>query len=136
MAEGIFRASADEAGLEVIVDSAGTGDWHIGNAPDLRAQKEAASHGVSIAHLRGRQIHEDDYRKFTHIFALDNDNLSIIQQRAPEDATAEISLLMDVVEGEQSRPVADPYYGGPEGFAKTWSDVSKAAHALVERFKH
>ncbi|MXP25202.1 low molecular weight phosphotyrosine protein phosphatase [Altererythrobacter indicus] len=134
MAEGAFRAAADEAGLDIIVDSAGTGDWHIGNAPDPRAQKEAASHGVSIAHLRGRQIGEDDYRKFSHIFALDKDNLAIIQQRAPEDTTAEISLLMDVVEGERGRPVADPYYGGAEGFTQTWCDVSKAARALVDRF--
>lgn len=134
MAEGAFRAAADAAGLEVLVDSAGTGDWHIGNPPDPRAQTEAASHGVSISHLRGRQINENDYRNFTHIFALDSDNLSIIQQRAPEDAIAEISLLMDVIEGEQGRPVADPYYGGPKGFAKTWNDVNAAAQALVKRF--
>ncbi|WP_238473911.1 low molecular weight protein-tyrosine-phosphatase [Altericroceibacterium spongiae] len=135
MAEGALRAAADKAGIDVFVDSVGTGSWHIGEPPDPRAQDEMKRHGVSIAGLKGRQINAEDYRRFTHIFALDDDNLEVIRQRAPSDASAEIMLLLDMVEERQGQPVADPYFGGADGFARTWEDVSAAADALVAKFR-
>lgn len=135
LAEAAFRRAADQAGLDVEIDSAGTGDWHVGEPPDTRAQQIASEHGIDISDLRGRQLAPEDYRRFTHIYALDAENLATIRTRAPADATAEIALLLDCVDGRYGEAVADPYFGGPEGFRSTWADVTHAAEALVERFR-
>lgn len=135
LAEGAFRTAVAQAGLRIRIDSAGTGGWHIGEAPDPRARDEAARHGVDIAHLRARQIERADFTRFTHIFALDAANLSDLRRLAPEDASADIALLLDVVPGRAGHSVADPYYGGPEDFAITWAEVHAAAAALVERLR-
>lgn len=133
LAEGAFRAAATRAGLDLTIDSAGTGSWHIGEAPDRRAQAEALRHGVDISTYRGRQIERGDFERFSHIFALDAANLADLNRLAPRDARAHVALLMDVVAGQEGQSVADPYYGGPEDFAATWAEVSAAAAALVER---
>jgi protein-tyrosine phosphatase len=135
LAEAAFRAAAERAGLDIEIDSAGTGDWHVGEPPDRRAQAIAREHGLDISHLRGRQIAPGDYVRFTHILALDADNLAGARRRAPKDAPAEIALLLDYVEGRAGQAVADPYYGGPEGFRATWADVTEAAEALVEKLR-
>jgi protein-tyrosine phosphatase len=133
LAEGAFRAAARRAGLVVEIDSAGTGGWHIGEAPDPRAQAEAARHGVDIASLRARQVERADFTRFSHILALDEANLADLRRLAPTDATAQLMLLMDLVPDAVGQSVADPYYGGPEDFAQTWDEVSAAAEALLIR---
>ncbi len=134
LAEGALRGAAEAAGLDLQVDSAGTGDWHVGNPPDPRAIAVARENGVDITGLRARQVTRADFTRFDHIFALDAENLRNLRQLAPGDTTAELALLLDMVTGRTGQPVADPYYGGEEGFAETWSDVTAAAHALVARF--
>jgi len=131
LAEAALRAEAEKAGLTIEIDSAGTGAWHIGGAPDRRAQATARRHGMDIAHYQARQVEPGDFRRFTHIFALDADNLRNLRAIAPADATARVDLLMNMVPGRYGHAVKDPYYGGDEGFETTWSDVSAAARALV-----
>ncbi len=131
LAEAAFRREVELAGLEVEVDSAGTGDWHIGKPPDPRAVDVAAKNGVAITNLRARQLAETDFTAFTHIFAMDHENLENIRAAMPGDATAQVSLLLDMVPGREGEAVADPYFGDDEGFALTWADVSEAAKALV-----
>ena len=133
LAEAAFRAEAERIGLDAEADSAGTGNWHVGEPPDPRAQALAEAKGLPIHHLRGRQLERADFRRFTHIFALDRQNLADIRALAPSDATAEIGLLMDVVEGRAGHGVSDPYFGTEEGFEVTWRDVSEAAKALADR---
>ncbi|MBO9579325.1 MAG: low molecular weight phosphotyrosine protein phosphatase [Sphingobium sp.] len=133
MAEGVFRLAAQEAGLDVEVESAGTGDWHVGNPPDPRAQATAQRYGVDISHYAARQVEPGDFRHFTHIFALDHHNLADLRAIAPSQGQAELALLLDLVDGRQGQSVGDPYYGGDEGFEQTWADVSAAAQALVKR---
>lgn len=133
LAEAAFRREADRLALDVEIDSAGTADWHTGKAPDPRAQALAEAKGVPIDHLRARPIEPGDFRRFTHIFALDEANLADIRGRASTDATAEVALLLDCVPGREGQPVADPYYGDEAGFEVTWRDVSAAARALAER---
>ena len=133
MADGAMRAEADRLGLDLLVDSAGTGSWHIGNPPDPRAIAAAARQGVDISGLRARQIETSDHYSFTRILALDAQNLADIRAIAPADGTARMSLLMDFVEGREGQPVADPYYGEDEGFDRTWAEVSTAARALAHQ---
>ena len=133
LAEAAFRAEAERIGLDAEADSAGTGDWHVGQPPDSRARALARVEGLSIDHLRARQLERADFTRFTHIFALDRQNLADIRAAAPAEATAEIGLLLDAVPGRAGEAVADPYFGEADGFEQTWRDVSEAARALGTR---
>lgn len=131
LAEAAFRAEAERAGLRVEIDSAGTGDWHVGRPPDPRAQEVARTAGVEIASLRARQVVTEDFTRFTHIFAMDDQNLANLRAMAPAGAPARMSLLLDLVPGREGASVSDPYHGGEELFEYTWDDVTTAARALV-----
>jgi protein-tyrosine phosphatase len=131
LAEAAFRREAEQAGLDVEIDSAGTGHWHIGEAPDRRAHAVALRHGADIGSYRARQVRPDDFRRFSHIVALDSENLAALHALKPKDGTAAISLLLDHVRGREGEAVADPYYGGEEGFEVTWADVTLSARALA-----
>lgn len=133
LAEAALRKAASEAGLTIIVDSAGTGGWHVGEPPDKRAQAVARRHGLDISGLRARQVERDDFRRFDHVFALDPDNLAGLRAIQPADGTAEVALLLDLVPGRAGQGVHDPYYGGEAGFETTWRDVDAAAQGLVRR---
>ena len=133
LAEAAFRAEAERIGLDVEIDSAGTGDWHIGHAPDPRATAVAKRNGVEISHLRARQVSGEDFRRFDHIVALDAKNLADLRVMRPTDAKAELTLLLDHVEGREGEAVADPYYGEVAGFDVTWGDVTEGAKALAWR---
>lgn len=133
LAEAAFRAEAEKAGLSCRIDSAGTGDWHVGGPPDDRARDTARRHGLDISGYRARQVTDADFHDFTHIFALDVDNLRNLRAIAPEHHGAHLGLLLDLLPDRQEQGVKDPYYGGPEGFEAVWQDVVKAAKALVNR---
>ena len=131
LAEGAARAAFAEAGIDALVDSAGTGDWHIGHPPDRRAQAEARRRGADISGLSARQLRTDDYYRFDQILAADEANLREARALAPADATARLRLMLDLVPGRAGESVTDPYYGDDDGFAATWDDVSAVAAALV-----
>ena len=133
LAEAALRAEAERAGVVVTVDSAGTGDWHVGGPPDRRAQATALRHGIDISRYRARQAVPEDFRRFDHIFALDRDNLARLKAITPADATASLDLLLDLVPGREGEGVRDPYYGDDDGFELTWAEVSAAAQAIVAR---
>jgi len=131
LAEAALRYEAASAGLDVLVDSAGTGDWHIGSPPDPRARAEALRHGIDIGDYRARQVRATDFNHFERIVALDAQNLLDLRRIAPPGTAAELSLLLDHVPGLEGRDVADPYFGGPEGFEQTWCDVMLGARGLL-----
>ena len=131
LAEAALRAEALRLRLDLVVDSAGTGNWHAGEAPDPRAQATARRHGVDISGLKARQVKPADFRRFTHIVALDHDNLANLRRLAPADATAELSLLLDHVPGREGQAVTDPYFGDDAGFEVTWAEVTAAARTLA-----
>lgn len=135
LAEGALRAEAARMGLDLIVDSAGTGNWHAGEPPDERAQRTALRNGVDISALRARQVRPADFRRFTLIVALDHENLSNLRKLAPADATAELSLLLDHVEGRAGQAVTDPWFGDEAGFDVTWAEVTAAARTLADRLR-
>jgi protein-tyrosine phosphatase len=133
LAEAAFRAEAERLGLDARVDSAGTGDWHVGRPPDPRARAAAARGGVDISHLRARQVAPGDFTRFDHIVALDLDNYRDLERMKPAGSRASLSLLLDHVPGREGTAVADPYYGDDCDFDTTWSDVTQAARALALR---
>jgi protein-tyrosine phosphatase len=131
LAEGAFRAEAARLGLEVEVDSAGTGGWHRGEPPDRRAIAAAKRGGVDISSQRARKITSADFDRFDHIFALDEENLADLERLKPAGSHARLALLLDHVPGREGQGVADPYYGGDTDFDTTWRDVTEAARALA-----
>ena len=135
LAEGALRAEAARLNLDLTVDSAGTGNWHAGEPPDERAQRTALRNGVDISGLRARQVRGEDFHRFTHLIALDHDNLANLRKLAPPDATAELSLLLDHVPGREGQAVADPWFGDEAGFDATWADVSAAAKTLAANLR-
>lgn len=130
-----MRAEIARRGLDIDVDSAGTGRWHIGEAPDPRAIAIAKDNGVDIGEQAARQVTRQDFGKFDHIVALDGPVLADLRAMVPADARAELSLFFDHLEGRKGEDVADPYYGGVEGFAVTWADVSTGAAALADKLQ-
>lgn len=130
-----MRAAAERAGIEVVVDSAATGSWHVGHPPDERAIAVAEKQGIDISGMRARQVRGEDFRSFDYILALDPQNLRDLRKIAPSDTTARIALLMDFVELRRGQGVTDPYYLDDLAFEVVWHDVSLAAEALVEKLK-
>jgi protein-tyrosine phosphatase len=132
MAEGALRAAAAARGLEIVIDSAGTGDWHVGHPPDRRAQATALAHGVDIASLRARQADPDDFHLFTHIVAMDAQNFRDLADLRPADAKAQLLLLLDHLPGREGEGVTDPYYGGDAGFEAVWQDIIGGVEGLID----
>lgn len=131
MAEAAFRKAAQDAGLDVEIDSAGTADYHVGEPPDLRSIAEAARHGIEISHYRGRQLAAEDFHSFDFIVGMDRSNMANIARVNPGDGKARVEMMMDLVAGREGAEVADPWYGGEDNFRDTWEDVSLGAKALV-----
>lgn len=90
---------------------------------------------MDITGYRARQVTAADFSRFPHIFALDPDNLAALKRLAPDDARAELALLLDLLPGRAGEGVTDPYYGDAAGFDETWRDVHAAAQALVARLR-
>ncbi|ABQ67218.1 phosphotyrosine protein phosphatase [Rhizorhabdus wittichii DC-6] len=131
LAEAAMRAAAEREDIPVEVDSAGTGDWHVGKAPDRRAIATARRHGLDISGLRARQVGVDDFRAFDRLVALDRSNLDALRALAPDDGRAELSLLLDHVAGREGEDVADPYFGEDEGFEQAWRDIGAGVDGLL-----
>ena len=127
-----MRDAAARAGVDVMVDSAGTGAWHIGHAPDPRSVAVAAAKGIDISRYKARQVRGEDFRSFDYVLALDPQNLRDLRKIAPSDTTARIALLMDFLPGRVGEGVPDPYYQDDIAFEVVWRDVSAAAEVLVE----
>ncbi len=136
MAEGAFREAAIRRGIECEVDSAGTAGYHVGSAPDPRAIAAAAEHGIAIGGQLARQLDVQDFYRFSHIVALDKANLEGIRARRPRDGSAEVTLLLDWLDGYQGQGVPDPYYGDEADFRAAWDLIARAADAMASRMAY
>ena len=128
-ADGILRAKAP--GWEV--DSAGTAAYHLGKPPDARATAEAARHGIDLTALRARQARATDFHHYDHILAMDRQNLANLRVIRPDTATAELSLLLDLLPDQPLREVPDPYY--EDGFDSVFTLIDRACVALIDRHR-
>ena len=133
-AEGVFRSLVDEAGLSgaVGVDSAGTHSYHIGEAPDARAQAIARKRGYDLSTITARQVTADDFRDFDLILVMDWENLSALQQLSPKVYHHKLMLLMRFSNEFEEATVPDPYLGGPEGFTKVLDYLEDACDGVLE----
>lgn len=129
-----MRRLVADAGLasRIDVDSAGTGDWHVGEAPDERAQQAAGRRGYDLSALRARQIRVDDFRRFDLIVAMDDANVTGLKQVCPDAPPGKIRLLMEFALQPAARVVADPYFGGGAGFETVLDQCEAACAGLLE----
>lgn len=134
MAEGALRARLDQAGLSwVQTDSAGTGGWHAGEAPDRRAIACARGHGVDISGQRARKLRVEDFHEFDWLLCADAQNLRDMHAIAPQGLADKARLLLDWSEVEATGEVPDPYYGESEDFERVWRLADAAAQAIAAR---
>jgi protein-tyrosine phosphatase len=128
-AEVVFRNAAARAGIaqDVEIDSAGTGDWHIGHPPDRRAIAHAARRGHDLRPLRARQFAPEDFDRFDWIFAMDRSVLADLEALRPPEFAGHLGLFLD------TREVPDPYDKGPEGFESVLDLLEEASEAFAAR---
>jgi protein-tyrosine phosphatase len=133
MAEGVFRRLAEAEGVLHLfeIDSAGLGDWHVGQAPDTRAQSAALRRGIDISDQSARQITHADYARFDLLLAMDSSNYEELAQLAPEGARHKIRRFLDFAPRAGSKDVPDPFYGGREGFDHALDLIEDAARGLL-----
>ena len=135
MAEGVFRHIVRNEGLEdrISVDSAGTGGWHVGESPDIRSIRIAASHGVDLEGS-ARQVQPEDFRRFDYIVAMDQSNLESLERiRDGVGGEAALYLLREFdPDGGPGAEVPDPYYGGPLGFETVFQMVERSCRRLLD----
>ncbi len=134
-AEAVFRSRAAAAGLDVEIDSAGTGAWHVGAMPDERAQAAGEMRGYDLTPIRARQVADADYERFDLVLAMDHDNLSTLQSRAPKVAQGRIRLFLEFAPHLGLNAVPDPYYGGDDGFEQVLDLIEAASDGLIAHLK-
>ncbi len=134
MAEGVFQHLVNEAGLgdEIIVDSAGTGSWHVGEQAHRGTRAVLQKHGIPY-NGRARQLTPEDFDQFDYILAMDNSNLSNIRRMLPDDSDAVVMRFLDVDDDVDEKEVPDPYYDGR--FEYVYALVERGAQALLARIR-
>lgn len=143
-AEAVMAALVDDAGLadRIEVDSAGTAGWHVGEPPDRRSTEEARRRGIAMRSV-GRQFHAGDLEYFDYVLAMDLANRADLLDLARTDEhVARIHLLRSfdpasvaAARGEDDLVVGDPYYGGPDGFARVFDQIGAACRGLLDHVR-
>ena len=134
-AEGVLRARAARAGIgnRIVIASAGTGDWHVGEPPDRRAINHAAKRGYDLRKQRARQICDDDFKRFHWILAMDRANLRQVNARRPPSHDGHVGLFLELAPSLGVSEVPDPYYGGADGFEHVLDLIEAASDSLLAK---
>ena len=127
-AEAVLRVKARQASLNIEFDSAGTENYHVGDAPDPRSVRHARERGYDLSTLRARQVHASDFQEFDLILAADEINLRELRRRCPQEEHHRLALFL----GDVALP--DPYYGESDDFEKVLDLVEKQAVLLMSRW--
>ncbi|WP_317165109.1 low molecular weight protein-tyrosine-phosphatase [Cyclobacterium salsum] len=134
LAEALFSHKISHKGYakQVIADSCGTSDYHIGELPDERAMSCAVRNGINMDH-RGRQLHRTDFRDFDYLIAMDRSNLEnimLLSQKVGIPAK-KLHLMREFQLSPEFLEVPDPYYGGEDGFQKVFDILDEALDGLI-----
>ncbi|MEM6538008.1 MAG: low molecular weight protein-tyrosine-phosphatase [Pseudomonadota bacterium] len=134
-AEGILRLRAKDRGVDIYVESAGTGDWHVGDPPDERMIRVAGKRGVRLDHLRARQVAFDDFYLFDYLLAMDLRNQDDLLRLAPPNRECDIRLFLDFAEGPE-RETPDPYFGGERGFEDVLDLIERGVDGFLDHLEN
>lgn len=134
LAEGILKSKVDQS--QVFVDSAGTGDYHIDDAPDPRSIAIAKKNNLDITYQRGRQFQAEDFDKFDRIYVMDNQNFKdVISLARNDDDRAKVQLILDEIFPAENVDVPDPYFGGEHGFENVYQMLDEACKKIANQLK-
>lgn len=132
LAEGILRHKATKETIEV--DSAGTSNYHIGEAPDPRSIAIAGKYGIDIRSQRGRQFQVSDFTEFDLIYAMDQSNYQHIVAMAPDETTRnKVHMILNELYPGENMDVPDPYYGGDQGFENVFRMLDLACDKILNK---
>jgi protein-tyrosine phosphatase len=131
-AQGVLESLVEQAALTdvILIDSAGTHAYHVGEPPDERATRAAARRGIDLSRQRARRVEAADFARFDYVLAMDSTNLDDLLHSCPDEHRAKVRLFLDFAAAGVSE-VPDPYYGGPQGFERVLDLVDDAARGLL-----
>lgn len=132
MAEAVLRHKINERGLsqKIVVDSAGTGDWHIGKEPHEGTRRILDQYGISYANMAARQVSSEDFHNFDYIVCMDKSNGANVR-KVPGGEEAELLFFMDLLPEEELREVPDPYYTG--NFEQVYDLINAGCEVLLDK---
>ncbi len=134
LAEGLLAAKLPSD--KFTVDSAGTGDWHIGSCPDERSIEVAKRNGLDISKQRGRQFKVSDFDNFDYIYVMDSSNLSNVKALARnEEDRNKVKLILNELFPGENMDVPDPYFGLHDGFNKVYAMLDEATQNIADKLK-
>lgn len=139
-AHAVFQSMVDKQGLsdQIFIDSCGTGDWHIGRAPDPRSQQHALDRGYQMDNLRARLVDDSDFDQFDYILAMDKQNLSDLKSMNCQAYRGELGLFLDFCRNSnysEYSEVPDPYYGCDQGFSMVLDLIEDASSELLRQIQ-
>ncbi|WP_299078142.1 low molecular weight protein-tyrosine-phosphatase [uncultured Paraglaciecola sp.] len=133
-AEAVFKKKANDNGLKIMIDSAGTAGYHKGTAPDQRSQAVGENRGYSFAGLKCRKVIEQDFEEFDYILGMDNENIENLLAVCPAKFQHKVALLLSFTASDDQE-VPDPYYGGKAGFEYVLDLIEQGADGFIEHLK-
>ncbi|WP_026451876.1 low molecular weight protein-tyrosine-phosphatase [Aequorivita capsosiphonis] len=133
LAEGILKSKVDRS--KILVDSAGTGDWHVGQEPDSRSIAVGKKYDIDITPQRGRQFTAKDFEDFDIIYVMDNSNMENVLALAENDSQKKkVKLILNEIFPGENVDVPDPYFGGDLGFENVFKMLDEACDQIANRF--
>lgn len=134
LAEGILKSKLPK---RFTVDSAGTGNWHVGNPPDKRSIEIAKVNNLDISSQKGRQFSKSDFDAYDYIYAMDQSNYQDILALAPnESAKSKVKLILNELFPNENMDVPDPYFGMHNGFEKVYEMLDSTCDIIAEKLLH
>ena len=135
LAHGILEHKAREAGLDWQIDSAGTGDWHVGEPPHRLSQKVPSQNGVDICRQAARQLRKTDMLEFDRIYVMDKNNYNDVKQMSGDlwDET-KVELFLNELHPGRNMDVPDPWYGEEDGYHVVYKMISETCEKIIEKY--
>ncbi len=131
LAEGILKSKLSD---NFIVDSAGTGSWHVGSLPDRRSVEVAKKYGIDITDQRCRQFSPKDFERFDRIYVMDKWNLAdVLDQATTNEDVLKVKLILEELYPDEKRDVQDPYHHGKEGFENVFKMLDEACEMIAQK---
>jgi protein-tyrosine phosphatase len=132
LAEGILASKLPKK--KFIVDSAGTGDWHVGHAPDKRSIAVAKKHRISIENQKGRQFSASDFDNFDYIYVMDSSNYAnVIALAKSQEQKNKVKMILNELFPNENVDVPDPYFGLPNGFHTVYQMLDEVCDVIAKQ---
>ena len=136
LADGLLKEKINLNKIDHFIDSAGTSNHHVGQAPDHRMTATAKSFGTDISNLKARQFQSSDYDRFDLIYVMDKSNLENVLSLAKNELDrAKVKLILNESHPELNLEVPDPYFGGDQGFIEVYNLLDEATNQIIKNIK-